>query len=150
MNTLNFFVTLDTTTNDSGPGPCGGNANLDCRGADADQPLEFPRQREKLLAALSGLNGDIIGLNELENTPTASPDWIAKVRRFRADIEAHMAEEETNLFPMLRATLSERAVEPPLLRRLRRRRRARPRRIPSREPQRSRPQNSRCSREFWR
>jgi predicted extracellular nuclease len=64
MNTLNFFVTLDTTTNDSGPGPCGGNANLDCRGADADQPLEFPRQREKLLAALTGLNGDIIGLNE--------------------------------------------------------------------------------------
>ena len=47
MNTLNFFVTLDTTTNDSGPGPCGGNANLDCRGADADQPLEFPRQREE-------------------------------------------------------------------------------------------------------
>ena len=73
MNTLNFFVTLDTTTNDSGPGPCGGNANLDCRGADADQPLEFPRQREKLLAALSGLNGDIIGLNELENTPNVEP-----------------------------------------------------------------------------
>jgi hypothetical protein len=31
-------------------------------------------------------------LYELENTPTASPDWIAKVRRFRADIEAHMKE----------------------------------------------------------
>ena len=26
------------TTSDTGPGPCGGNANLDCRGADADQP----------------------------------------------------------------------------------------------------------------
>lgn len=46
-------------------------------------------------------------LYELENTPTASPDWIMKVRRFRADIEQHMAEEETNLFPMLRAQLSE-------------------------------------------
>jgi hemerythrin-like domain-containing protein len=46
-------------------------------------------------------------LYELENTPSASPDWIAKVRRFRAEIEAHMHEEETNLFPMLRATLSE-------------------------------------------
>jgi predicted extracellular nuclease len=73
MNTLNFFVTLDTTANDSGPGPCGANQNLDCRGADADQPLEFTRQRDKLLTALSGLDADIIGLNELENTPGAEP-----------------------------------------------------------------------------
>ena len=73
MNTLNFFVTLDTTTSDSGPGPCGGNQNLDCRGADADQPLEFTRQRDKLLIALSGLDADVIGLNELENTPGAEP-----------------------------------------------------------------------------
>ncbi len=73
MNTLNFFVTLDTTASDTGPGPCGGNANLDCRGADADQPDEFNRQRTKLLAALTGLNGDIIGLNELENTPGVEP-----------------------------------------------------------------------------
>jgi uncharacterized protein len=73
MNTLNFFVTLDTTANDSGPGPCGANQNLDCRGADADQPLEFTRQRDKLLTALSGLDADVIGLNELENTPGAEP-----------------------------------------------------------------------------
>jgi Ca2+-binding RTX toxin-like protein len=73
MNTLNFFLTLDTTTSDTGPGPCGGNQNLDCRGADADQPLEFTRQRDKLLAALTGLDGDIIGLNELENTPGVEP-----------------------------------------------------------------------------
>jgi uncharacterized protein len=73
MNTLNFFVTLDTTTSDTGPGPCGANQNLDCRGADADQPLEFTRQRDKLLTALTGLNADIIGLNELENTPGAEP-----------------------------------------------------------------------------
>jgi hemerythrin-like domain-containing protein len=46
-------------------------------------------------------------LYELENTPTASPDWIAKVREFRADIEKHMQEEEMHLFPMLRAQLSE-------------------------------------------
>jgi predicted extracellular nuclease len=73
MNTLNFFLTLDTTVSDSGPGPCGGNQNLDCRGADADQPTEFTRQRDKLLAALAGLNGDVIGLNELENTPGVDP-----------------------------------------------------------------------------
>jgi uncharacterized protein len=73
MNTLNFFVTLDTTVSDSGPGPCGANQNLDCRGADADQPSEFTRQRDKLLEALSGLDADIIGLNELESTPGAEP-----------------------------------------------------------------------------
>ncbi len=73
MNTLNFFVTLDTTPSDSGPGPCGANQNLDCRGADADQPNEFTRQRDKLLTALLGLDADIIGLNELESTPGAEP-----------------------------------------------------------------------------
>jgi uncharacterized protein len=73
MNTLNFFVTLDTTTSDTGPGPCGANQNLDCRGADADQPDEFTRQRDKLLTALSGLDADVIGLNELENTPGVEP-----------------------------------------------------------------------------
>ena len=73
MNTLNFFLTLDTTASDSGSGPCGGNANLDCRGADSSQPDEFQRQRTKLLAALAGLNADIIGLNELENTPNVDP-----------------------------------------------------------------------------
>ena len=46
-------------------------------------------------------------LYELENTPTASPDWIAKVREFRADIEKHMQEEEMHLFPMLRSQLSD-------------------------------------------
>ena len=46
-------------------------------------------------------------LYELDNTPNASPEWMEIVRRFRADIEAHVAEEETNLFPMLRAMLSE-------------------------------------------
>jgi predicted extracellular nuclease len=73
MNTLNFFLTLDTTASDSGSGPCGGNANLDCRGADSSQPDEFPRQRAKLLQALVGLDADVIGLNEIENTPGLSP-----------------------------------------------------------------------------
>ena len=46
-------------------------------------------------------------LYELENMPNNSPEWIAKVRAFRADIEHHMKEEEEHLFPMLRAQLSE-------------------------------------------
>ncbi|RYD62776.1 MAG: hemerythrin domain-containing protein [Sphingomonadales bacterium] len=46
-------------------------------------------------------------LYELENIPKASPDWIAKLREFRADIETHMREEEDDLFPQLRAQLSD-------------------------------------------
>ena len=78
MNTLNFFVTLDAIDDDSGTdnltdNVCGGNANLECRGADGSQPLEFDRQRDKLLTALTGLGADVIGLNELENTPGVEP-----------------------------------------------------------------------------
>lgn len=46
-------------------------------------------------------------LYELETAPSAAPEWIAKVRDFRADVEAHVQEEETHLFPMLRASLTE-------------------------------------------
>jgi hemerythrin superfamily protein len=35
-----------------------------------------------------------------------SPGWIAKVRQFRADIEKHMREEETSLFPQLKSKLT--------------------------------------------
>lgn len=35
-----------------------------------------------------------------------SPAWIAKIRQFRADIEKHMEEEETTLFPQLKAKLT--------------------------------------------
>jgi len=75
MNTLNFFLTPDYPSTPPNPldNTCGGNANLECRGADADQPDEFTRQRDKLLAALAGLDADIIGLNEIENTPGVSP-----------------------------------------------------------------------------
>jgi uncharacterized protein len=73
MNTLNFFLTLDYPTGNPLDNKCGPAQNVECRGADADQPAEFSRQRDKLLAALAGLNGDIIGLNELENTTGVDP-----------------------------------------------------------------------------
>ena len=78
MNTLNFFLTPDAIQDDSGAdnpadNVCGGNANLECRGWDGDQPAEFDRQRDKLLQALAGLDADVIGLNELENTPGVEP-----------------------------------------------------------------------------
>ena len=83
MNTLNFFTTLDIEPNStaaSGRQQVRPPQNVECRGADSNQPAEFDRQRTKLLAALSGLEADVIGLNELENTtgvdPLSDPDGI--------------------------------------------------------------------------
>jgi predicted extracellular nuclease len=70
MNTLNFFGTLDPS---GGPldNKCGPMNNVECRGADDSG--EFTRQRDKLLTALSGLDADVIGLNELENSTGVEP-----------------------------------------------------------------------------
>jgi predicted extracellular nuclease len=66
LNVLNFFTTLD----DSGS-ICGANQNLECRGAD--NAGEFERQRAKILAALEGMDADVVGLIEMENTPGVEP-----------------------------------------------------------------------------
>jgi len=68
MNVLNYFTTLDPRG--AGPFTCGPLANLECRGANDAQ--EFQRQQAKIVAAISGLDADIVGLNELENNATAS------------------------------------------------------------------------------
>jgi hypothetical protein len=73
MNTLNYFLTLDYPSGDPLDNACGASETLECRGADSDQPAEFTRQRDKILAAISGLDADVIGLNELENTPGVDP-----------------------------------------------------------------------------
>ena len=72
MNTLNFFVTADYPSGVL-DNKCGPLNNVECRGWDSDQTTEFTRQRDKLLQALSGLNADIIGLNELENSTGVEP-----------------------------------------------------------------------------
>lgn len=73
MNTLNFFVTANYPTGNPLDNKCGPSQNVECRGWDSDQSSEFTRQRDKLLTALSGLDADIIGLNELENTTGVEP-----------------------------------------------------------------------------
>ena len=73
MNTLNFFVTPDYPTGNPLDNACGPLQNVECRGWDSDQVDEYTRQRTKLLAALSGLDADIIGLNEMENTTGVEP-----------------------------------------------------------------------------
>ncbi|WP_374688944.1 ExeM/NucH family extracellular endonuclease [Promineifilum sp.] len=73
MNTLNFFITADYPTGNPLDNDCGPAQNAECRGHDSDQPMEFTRQRDKLLEALAGLNADVIGLNEIENTTGVEP-----------------------------------------------------------------------------
>ncbi len=46
-------------------------------------------------------------LYDLENMPNTSPAFLEKVRKFRADIEDHIHDEEDNLFPALRAQSDE-------------------------------------------
>jgi len=65
MNVLNYFSTID-----AGPDVCGPTGGLDCRGADSQ--LEFERQEAKIVAAITGLDADIVGLNEIENNASAS------------------------------------------------------------------------------
>ncbi|MCA9432445.1 MAG: ExeM/NucH family extracellular endonuclease, partial [Candidatus Omnitrophica bacterium] len=65
FNLANYFTTLDT-----GAAICGPSGDINCRGANTAS--EFSRQRAKIIAALVGLNADIVGLIEIENNATAS------------------------------------------------------------------------------
>ncbi|MDY7020554.1 MAG: ExeM/NucH family extracellular endonuclease, partial [Cyanobacteriota bacterium] len=60
FNVLNFFTTLDEDGN-----PGSGPNNLSPRGADSQ--AEFDRQIEKLVTTLEIIDGDVVGLIELEN-----------------------------------------------------------------------------------
>ena len=79
MNTLNYFLSPDniqeSSSDPDNPADniCGPVPSLECRGWDGDQPNELSRQRSKLLQALVGLDADVIGLNELENTLNVEP-----------------------------------------------------------------------------
>ena len=67
FNVLNYFTTLDDGVNDI----CGPAGDQECRGAD--DANEFTRQRNKILAALSTINADVVGLIEIENHPGDVP-----------------------------------------------------------------------------
>ena len=66
FNVLNYFTTIDT-----GPDVCGPAADQDCRGADTAE--EFERQRTKIIAALTAIDADVVGLIEIENHPGDAP-----------------------------------------------------------------------------
>jgi predicted extracellular nuclease len=57
FNVLNYFEDFGSV--------CGPDGDEDCRGAD--DPEEFERQRAKIVAALTALDADVVGLIEIEN-----------------------------------------------------------------------------------
>lgn len=61
FNVLNYFNTLDQPGSVCFPA----TDNSQCRGADTAE--EFARQRAKTIAAIRGLDADIVGLIEMEN-----------------------------------------------------------------------------------
>jgi predicted extracellular nuclease len=66
FNVLNYFLTLD-----AGDNQCGPNVDQDCRGANDVNELQ--RQRAKIVSAIAGLDADVVGLMEMENTPGVEP-----------------------------------------------------------------------------
>jgi predicted extracellular nuclease len=73
FNVLNYFTTLDYSSGHPLDNTCGPLENQGCRGADANQPDEFTRQRDKIIAAISAIDADVVGLIEIENHPTDVP-----------------------------------------------------------------------------
>ncbi len=65
FNVLNFFTTLDNAGSICGPA-----SNQGCRGADSAS--ELTRQTDKIVAAILGLDAQLVGLVELENNASAS------------------------------------------------------------------------------
>jgi len=72
FNVLNYFTGIDT-----GPDTCGPLGLDDCRGADSTD--EFDQQAAKIVAALLGINADVVGLMELENNGIAIADLVSKL-----------------------------------------------------------------------
>ncbi|MBT8199199.1 MAG: ExeM/NucH family extracellular endonuclease [Acidimicrobiia bacterium] len=68
FNVLNYFLTLDEGASRN---TCGPDGTQGCRGADNAE--EFDRQRAKILEALAGLDADVVGLIEMENSTGVSP-----------------------------------------------------------------------------
>ncbi|RYU12450.1 ExeM/NucH family extracellular endonuclease [Nocardioides iriomotensis] len=69
FNVLNYFLTIDR--GGSANFVCGPDQDQECRGADDEN--ERKRQRDKIVAAIAGLDADVVGLMEMENTPGVEP-----------------------------------------------------------------------------
>jgi predicted extracellular nuclease len=76
MNLLNYFNTFDGLPDTVDNCTFGvGGAPADCRGADTQE--EFDRQWPKTVAAIVGMDADVIGVNEIENDGYGANSAIA-------------------------------------------------------------------------
>jgi hemerythrin superfamily protein len=79
--------------------------------ANEEENVIYPALRQANLAhdadALTSEHGYVkTYLYELETLPKDSPDWLARVRDFRAMIEEHIRMEEEEVFPAFRQLLT--------------------------------------------
>jgi predicted extracellular nuclease len=81
FNVLNYFTTFQNGENAAGQtgqgcsfgaGPA---AAGNCRGANDKE--EFQRQQAKIVAAIAGLDADVVGLMEIQNSDVATNDLVA-------------------------------------------------------------------------
>ncbi|SIO33634.1 Predicted extracellular nuclease [Rhodovulum sp. ES.010] len=81
FNVLNYFSTIDTNPGSfNGPYITGPAEDQEPRGASTlsfDGQSEFERQEAKLVAAISAVAADVIGLVEIENDPLGSTSLMA-------------------------------------------------------------------------
>jgi predicted extracellular nuclease len=81
FNVLNYFTTFlngETASGQTGQGCSFGNgpaSAANCRGAN--NLNEFQRQQAKIVAAIAGLDADVVGLMEIQNTDVATNDLLA-------------------------------------------------------------------------
>ncbi|MFJ2987147.1 ExeM/NucH family extracellular endonuclease [Collimonas sp. NPDC087041] len=81
LNVLNYFTTFqngETSSGLTGQGCSLGNgpaSAANCRGAN--NRIEFQRQQAKIVAAIAGLDADVVGLMEIQNTDVATNDLLA-------------------------------------------------------------------------
>ena len=84
FNVLNYFNTLDTSWAEECQGGVAGPV-VDCRGANST--VELDRQADKIVAALAGLDADVVGLVEIENDGYGSDSALADLtRRLNAEV----------------------------------------------------------------
>ena len=81
FNVLNYFTTFtngQTASGQTGQGCTLGSGSVavgNCRGAD--NLNEFQRQQAKIVAAIAGLDADVVGLMEIQNTDVATVNLVA-------------------------------------------------------------------------
>ena len=81
FNVLNYFTTFtngQTASGQTGQGCTLGSASVtasNCRGAN--NLGEFERQQAKIVAAIAGLDADVVGLMEIQNTDVATTNLVA-------------------------------------------------------------------------